>query len=254
MRFASFNVNGIRAILKKDFEKSFAALNADFVVLEESKYSEDLHLDFPFMPEGYHTYWTVSKIRKGYSGVVIYAKEEPLSVHYGLEDEKYDEEGRIITLEYPSFYLVGAYVPNSGDGLKRLDFRMGFEDDMLQYLKKLDAIKPVIYTGDLNVAFQEIDLKNPDTNHMNPGFTDQEREKMGRLLSNGFIDTFRYLHPEEIKYSWWSYRFFAREKNVGWRIDYFLVSDRLKEKIKAAEIHNEIMGSDHCPISLDLNL
>ena len=254
MRFASFNVNGIRAILGKDFAKSFKERNADFLVLEESKYSEDLHLDFPFMPEGYETYWTVSKLRKGYSGVTIYCKEKPLSVHYGLEDEKYDDEGRIITLEYPSFYLVGAYVPNSGEGLKRLSFRMGFEDDMLAYLKKLDAKKPVIYTGDLNVAYQEIDLKNPDTNHMNAGFTDQEREKMGILLSSGFIDTFRYLHPTEIKYSWWSYRFHAREKNAGWRIDYFLVSDRIKDKILSADIHNEIFGSDHCPISLDIDL
>ena len=251
MRFASFNVNGIRAILKKDFEKSFAALNADFVVLEESKYSEDLHLDFPFMPEGYHTYWTVSKIRKGYSGVVIYAKEEPLSVHYGLEDEKYDEEGRIITLEYPSFYLVGAYVPNSGDGLKRLDFRMGFEDDMLQYLKKLDAIKPVIYTGDLNVAFQEIDLKNPKTNRKNAGFTDEERGKMTTLLNSGFTDTFRHFYPDtEGVYSWWSYRFKAREKNAGWRIDYFISSKALDDKLVSAGIHTDVFGSDHCPVEL----
>ena len=254
MRFASFNVNGIRAILKKDFEKNFLKLDADFVVLEESKYTEDLHLDFPFMPNGYQTYWTVSKVRKGYSGVTIYAKNKPLSVHYGLEDGKYDDEGRVITLEYPDFYLIGAYVPNAGEGLKRLSFRMEFEDDMLSYLKKLDAKKPIIYTGDLNVAFQEIDLKNPSSNHMNPGFTDEEREKMGTLLSSGFIDSFRYLHPTEVKYSWWSYRFHARENNSGWRIDYFIVSDRIKERIKAAEIHNDIMGSDHCPVSLDIDL
>ncbi|MBP5091769.1 MAG: exodeoxyribonuclease III [Bacilli bacterium] len=254
MRFASFNVNGIRAILKKDFEKNFLKLDADFVVLEESKYTEDLHLDFPFMPNGYQTYWTVSKVRKGYSGVTIYAKNKPLSVHYGLEDGKYDDEGRVITLEYPDFYLIGAYVPNAGEGLKRLSFRMEFEDDMLSYLKKLDAKKPIIYTGDLNVAFQEIDLKNPSSNHMNPGFTDEERGKMGILLSSGFIDSFRYLHPTEVKYSWWSYRFHARENNSGWRIDYFIVSDRIKERIKAAEIHNDIMGSDHCPVSLDIDL
>ena len=254
MRFASFNVNGIRAILKKDFEKSFAALNADFVVLEESKYSEDLHLDFPFMPEGYHTYWTVSKVRKGYSGVVIYAKEEPLSVHYGLEDEKYDEEGRIITLEYPSFYLVGAYVPNSGDGLKRLDFRMGFEDDMLQYLKKLDAIKPVIYTGDLNVAHEEIDIKNPASNHKNAGFSDEEREAFGKLLDCGFRDTFRTLYPDTVKYSWWSYRFNARKNNAGWRIDYFVVSDRLMEHVSDSMIFDEVEGSDHCPVGLIVSI
>ena len=254
MRFASFNVNGIRAILNKGFEANFLSLNADIVVLEESKFSESLHMDFPFMPPAYHTYWTVSKIRKGYSGVTIYAKKEPLNVHYGLENEKYDDEGRVITLEYEDFYLVGAYVPNSGDGLKRLSFRMEFEDDMLAYLKKLDAIKPVIYTGDLNVAHKEIDLKNPSTNHMNAGFTDEEREKMTRLLSSGFTDSFRYLHPEEVKYSWWSYRFHARENNAGWRIDYFLVSDRIKDKIQKAEIHNEIYGSDHCPISLEINI
>ncbi len=254
MKIVSFNVNGIRAILQKDFVKDFNSLNADIFFLQESKFSEDMHLDFPFMPEGYHTYWTVSKLRKGYSGVAFFVKEEPLNVFYGLKNEKYDDEGRIITLEYPHFYIVGAYVPNAGDGLKRLDFRMQYEDDLLDYLKELNSKKPVIYTGDLNVAHQEIDIKNPSANHNNPGFTDEEREKMTRLLSNGFKDTFRELYPTTVKYSWWSYRFNARANNAGWRIDYFLVSDCLLNKVKDSIIHNEIYGSDHCPIELDIDL
>ena len=254
MKIVSFNVNGIRAILQKDFVKDFNSLNADIFFLQESKFSEDMHLDFPFMPEGYHTYWTVSKLRKGYSGVAFFVKEEPLNVFYGLKNEKYDDEGRIITLEYPRFYIVGAYVPNAGDGLKRLDFRMQYEDDLLDYLKELNSKKPVIYTGDLNVAHQEIDIKNPSANHNNPGFTDEEREKMTRLLSNGFKDTFRELYPTTVKYSWWSYRFNARANNAGWRIDYFLVSDCLLNKVKDSIIHNEIYGSDHCPIELDIDL
>ena len=254
MKIVSFNVNGIRAILQKDFVKDFNSLNADIFFLQESKFSEDMHLDFPFMPEGYHTYWTVSKLRKGYSGVAFFVKEEPLNVFYGLKNEKYDDEGRIITLEYPHFYIVGAYVPNAGDGLKRLDFRMQYEDDLLDYLKELNSKKPVIYTGDLNVAHQEIDIKNPSANHNNPGFTDEEREKMTRLLSNGFKDTFRELYPTTVKYSWWSYRFNARANNAGWRIDYFLVSDCLLDKVKDSIIHNEIYGSDHCPIELDIDL
>jgi exodeoxyribonuclease-3 len=254
MKFVSFNVNGIRAILQKDFIRDFKALDADIFVLEESKYTEDFHLDFPFMPEGYHTYWTVSKLRKGYSGVTIYSKKEPLKVTYGLKDEKYDDEGRVITLEFEDFYFVGAYVPNAGDGLKRLDFRMQYEDDLLEYLKELDSKKPVIYTGDLNVAHNEIDLKNPQSNRKNPGFTDEERGKFSRLLSNGFKDTFRELYPDTVKYSWWSYRFNARATNSGWRIDYFLVSERIMNKVKDSIIHNEIFGSDHCPVELVIDL
>ena len=254
MKFISFNVNGIRAILQKDFIKDFNSFDADIFFIEESKYSEDMHLDFPFMPNGYHTYWTVSKLRKGYSGVTIYTKEEPINVFYGLEDEKYDDEGRVITLEFPTFFFVGAYVPNAGDGLKRLGFRMEFEGDLLAYLQKLDAKKPVVYTGDLNVAHQEIDIKNPQSNHNNPGFTDQEREKFSILLSHGFKDTFRELYPDTVKYSWWSYRFNARANNAGWRIDYFLVSNRIMDKVKDAKIHNEIYGSDHCPVELDIDL
>lgn len=254
MKLVSFNVNGIRAILQKDFVNTFHSFDADIFFIQESKYSEDMHLDFPFMPEGYHTYWTVSKLRKGYSGVTVYTKKEPLNVFYGLDDEKYDDEGRVITLEFDNFYFVGAYVPNAGDGLKRLNFRMQYEDDLLKYLAKLNSKKPVIYTGDLNVAHQEIDIKNPQSNHNNPGFTDQEREKFTRLLANGFKDTFRELYPTTIKYSWWSYRFNARMNNAGWRIDYFLVSDILMNKVKDSQIHNEIYGSDHCPIELDIDL
>lgn len=254
MKIISFNVNGIRAILQKDFVKDFNSLDADIFFLQESKYSEDMHLDFPFMPDGYHTYWTVSKLRKGYSGVTVYTKEEPLNVFYGLKDEKYDDEGRVITLELKDFFFVGAYVPNAGDGLKRLDFRMQFEDDLVEYLQELDRKKPVIYAGDLNVAHNEIDIKNPQSNHNNPGFTDEEREKFTRLLSKGFKDTFRELYPTTVKYSWWSYRFNARANNAGWRIDYFVVSNRLMDKVKDSKIHNEIYGSDHCPIELDIDL
>ena len=254
MKLVSFNVNGIRAILNKDFDRSFSSFDADIFFIEESKFSEDLHLVFPYQKEGYHTYWTVSKLRKGYSGVAAFAKKEPLSVHYGLKDGKYDEEGRVITLEYEDFYFVGAYVPNSGDGLKRLSFRMEYEKDLREYLKELDKKKPIIYTGDLNVAHNEIDLKNPESNHHNPGFTDEERENFRLLLNEGFKDTFRELHPEEVKYSWWSYRFHAREKGIGWRIDYFIVSERLMDKVKKAEIHNDIFGSDHCPVSLEIDL
>ena len=240
MKLISFNVNGIRAILQKNFIRDFIALDADIFFLEESKFSEDMHLDFPFMPEGYETYWTVSKLRKGYSGVTVYTKVKPLNVHYGLKDNKYDDEGRVITLEFPDFYFVGAYVPNAGDGLKRLDFRMQYEIDLLEYLKELDDKKPVIYTGDLNVAHQEIDIKNPQSNHHNPGFTDEEREKFSILLNHGFKDTFRELYPDVVKYTWWSYRFHARETNAGWRIDYFLVSNRLLPKVLDAKIHNDI--------------
>ncbi len=254
MKIISFNVNGIRAILQKDFIRDFIDLDADIFFLQESKFSEDMHLDFPFMPKGYQTYWTVSKLRKGYSGVAVFTKKAPLRVHYGLEEEKYDDEGRIITLEYEDFYFVGAYVPNSGDGLKRMDFRLQFEDDLLAYLDKLNAKKPVIYAGDLNVAHQEIDIKNPQNNHQNAGFTDAERERFTRLLSHGYKDTFRELYPTTIKYSWWSYRFNARANNAGWRIDYFVVSERIMDKVKDSVIHNQIYGSDHCPIELDIDL
>lgn len=254
MKLVSFNVNGIRAILQKDFVNDFNNLNADIFLLEESKFSEDMHLEFPFMPKGYFTYWSVSKLRKGYSGVTIFSKIEPLSVHYGLKDNKYDDEGRVITLEFDNFYFVGAYVPNSGEELKRMDYRMQYEDDVLEYLKELDKIKPVIYTGDLNVAHNEIDIKNPATNRNNAGFTDLERNKFARLLSNGFVDTFRKLYPTTVKYSWWSYRFNARKNNAGWRIDYFLVSSRIMDKVKDSKILNEINGSDHCPIELDIEL
>lgn len=253
MKIVSFNVNGIRAILKKDFEKTFFDFDADIFFIEESKFSEDLHLAFPFAPEGYQTYWTVSKVRKGYSGVAAFVKKAPLSVHYGLLDGKYDEEGRVITLEYEDFYFVGAYVPNAGDGLKRLDFRMQFEQDLLDYFAFLSTKKPIIYTGDLNVAHQRIDIKNPDANIHNPGYTIEERNAFSTLLEQGYIDTFRALHPEEVKYSWWSYRFHARENNAGWRIDYFLVSSSLMDKVKASEIHNDVFGSDHCPVSLEID-
>lgn len=254
MKLVSFNVNGVRAILGKGFAESFAALDADVFAIQESKFSEDSHEVFPFMPEGYQTYWTVSKLRKGYSGVAIYSRIKPLNVTYGLENGKYDEEGRVITLEFEDFYFVAAYVPNAGDGLKRLDFRMGYEDDLLAYLKKLDAIKPIVYCGDLNVAHQRIDIKNPDANVANPGFTPEERGKMDRLLASGYTDIWRKRNPDLVKYSWWSYRFHARENNAGWRIDYFLCSDRVYDKVKECEIHNEIYGSDHCPISLEIDL
>ena len=255
MRLVSFNVNGIRAILKKGFADVFRSLDADVFFIEETKYSDDgLHIDFPFSDPGYQLYWTDSKVRKGYSGVACLAKREPLSVAYGLEGGKYDDEGRVITLEYPSCYVVGAYVPNSGEGLKRLPFRMGFEDDMRRYLTELDKKKPVIYTGDLNVAHEEIDIKNPAANRHNAGFTDEERAKFGELLKVGFADTFRSLHPEEVKYSWWSYRFNARATNAGWRIDYFLVSDRILPKVSKADILDGVQGSDHCPVELEIDI
>lgn len=254
MLIGSFNVNGIRAILKKDFKRDFDLLNLDILVLEETKYSEVEHKDFPFTKEGYKLYWTNSEVKKGYSGVAIYSKKEPISVHYGLENNKYDDEGRVITLEYKDFYLVGCYVPNSGEELKRLDFRMQFEDDMLVYLKDLDSKKPVIYTGDLNVAHNPIDLKNPQSNTKSAGFTIQERNKFSTLLENGFVDTFRKLYPDTVKYSWWSYRFKAREKGIGWRIDYFIVSNRIFNKVRDSKILNDIYGSDHCPIVLDIDI
>lgn len=248
MRFVSFNVNGIRAIVKKNFNEDFTSLDADLFFLEETKLSDD---KFPVSFPGYDLYFTNSKVKKGYSGVAVFTRKKPLSVHYGLTNGEYDEEGRVITLEYPSFYFVGAYVPNSGEELKRLPFRMEFEEHLLNYLKMLDSKKPVIYTGDLNVAHEEIDLKNPSTNHHSAGFTDEERQKMTILLNNGFIDTFRHFHPAEVKYSWWSYRFHAREKGIGWRIDYFIVSERYINQVTKSEILNDIYGSDHCPVLLE---
>ena len=248
MKFISWNVNGLRACVGKDFENQFKELDADFFCLQETKMQEG-QLDLQF--EGYESYWNYAE-KKGYSGTVIYTKHKPLNVSYGMGVEEHDHEGRIITLEYDRFYLVTCYTPNSQTELKRLDYRMTWEDDFRKFLKSLDAKKPVIICGDLNVAHEEIDIKNPKTNRRNAGFTDEEREKMTILLNDGFTDSFRYLHPDEVTYSWWSYRFKAREKNAGWRIDYFLVSDRIKEQITEAKIHTEIMGSDHCPVEVDL--
>lgn len=248
MKFISWNVNGLRACVGKDFENQFKELDADFFCLQETKMQEG-QLDLQF--EGYESYWNYAE-KKGYSGTAIYTKHKPLNVSYGMGVEEHDHEGRIITLEYDQFYLVTCYTPNSQTELKRLDYRMTWEDDFRKFLKSLDAKKPVIICGDLNVAHEEIDIKNPKTNRRNAGFTDEEREKMTVLLNDGFTDSFRYLHPDEVTYSWWSYRFKAREKNAGWRIDYFLVSNRIKEQITEAKIHTEIMGSDHCPVEVDL--
>ena len=248
MKFISWNINGLRACVGKDFENQFKELDADFFCLQETKMQEG-QLDLQF--EGYESYWNYAE-KKGYSGTAIYTKHKPLNVSYGMGVEEHDHEGRIITLEYDQFYLVTCYTPNSQTELKRLDYRMTWEDDFRKFLKSLDAKKPVIICGDLNVAHKEIDIKNPKTNRRNAGFTDEEREKMTVLLNDGFTDSFRYLHPDEVTYSWWSYRFKAREKNAGWRIDYFLVSNRIKEQITEAKIHTEIMGSDHCPVEVDL--
>ena len=248
MKFISWNVNGLRACVGKEFEQQFKDLDADFFCLQETKMQAgQLDLSFP----GYESYWNYAD-KKGYSGTAIYTKHKPLNVTYGIDIDEHDHEGRVITLEMADFYLVTVYTPNSQDGLRRLDYRMKWEDDFQAYLHKLDEKKPVIVCGDMNVAHQEIDLKNPKTNHKNAGFTDEEREKMTRLLSNGFIDTFRTLYPEQVTYSWWSYRFRAREKNTGWRIDYFLISERLKDRLEDAKIHTEIMGSDHCPVEIIL--
>ena len=248
MKFISWNVNGLRACVGKEFEQQFKDLDADFFCLQETKMQAgQLDLSFP----GYESYWNYAD-KKGYSGTAIYTKHKPLSVTYGIDIDEHDHEGRVITLEMEDFYLVTVYTPNSQDGLRRLEYRMKWEDDFQAYLHKLDEKKPVIVCGDMNVAHQEIDLKNPKTNHKNAGFTDEEREKMTQLLSNGFIDTFRTLYPEQVTYSWWSYRFRAREKNTGWRIDYFLIAERLKDRLEDAKIHTEIMGSDHCPVEIIL--
>ena len=247
MKLISWNVNGIRACVGKNFMEFFNEVNADISCLQETKLQEnqiDLQLD------GYHQYWNYAK-KKGYSGTAIKTKKEPLSVMYGINIEEHDQEGRVITLEFEDFYMVTVYTPNSQNELKRLDYRMKWEDDFRNYLKELDDKKPVIVCGDLNVAHKEIDLKNPKTNRKNAGFTDEERNKFTELMEAGFIDTFRYFYPDkENIYSWWSYRFKAREKNAGWRIDYFCVSEKLEDRLVSASIHTEVLGSDHCPVEL----
>ena len=249
MRLISWNVNGLRAVVGKNFREVFQSLDADFFCLQETKMQAgQLELEFP----GYQSWWNYAE-KKGYSGTTIFSKHHPLSVTYGIGIEEHDHEGRVITLEMESFFLVCVYTPNSQDGLRRLDYRMRWEDDFRAYLQKLDESKPVIVCGDMNVAHEEIDLKNPKTNRMNAGFTDEERRQMTTLLNAGFADTFRHLHPtQEGIYSWWSYRFHAREKNVGWRIDYFLTSQRLLPQVSEANILTDIMGSDHCPVELVL--
>ncbi|MBR5739287.1 MAG: exodeoxyribonuclease III [Lachnospiraceae bacterium] len=251
VKLISWNVNGLRAIVGKNFTEAFEALDADFFCLQETKLQEgQIALDLP----GYHQYWNYAE-KKGYSGTAVFTKHEPLSVTYGLGISEHDHEGRVITLEYETYYLITVYVPNSQDGLKRLDYRMEWEDAFRAYVSRLAEKKSVIFCGDLNVAHQEIDLKNPKTNRMNAGFTDEERGKMTELLAAGFIDTFRFFYPEKKDiYSWWSYRFRARENNSGWRIDYFIVSEDLKEALRDAVIHTEIFGSDHCPVELDIAL
>ena len=250
MKLVSWNVNGLRACLKKGFAESMLALDADVICLQETKMERgQAEVDLP----GYHEFWNSAE-KKGYSGTAVFTRREPLAVSYGMDLDRHDHEGRLITLEYPDFWLVNCYTPNAQNELARIGYRMEWEDDLLDYLKSLDRTKPVVYCGDLNVAHEEIDLKNPKTNRGNAGFSDQERGAMTRLLSSGFTDTFRLLHPDqEGAYSWWSYRFHAREKNAGWRIDYFIVSDRLRERVAEAAIHPEIEGSDHCPVSLILS-
>lgn len=249
MKFISWNVNGIRACVTKGFLDYFKEVDADIFCLQETKLQEgqiDLNL------EGYYEYWNYAQ-KKGYSGTAIFTKKKPISVAYGIDIEEHDNEGRVITLEFEDFYFITVYTPNSQSELKRLDYRMKWEDDFREYLKKLDSIKPVIVCGDLNVAHKEIDLKNPKTNRKNAGFTDEEREKLTILLDNGFIDTYRHFNPDkEGIYSWWSYRFNARKNNSGWRIDYFLASEKLKDRLVSADIHTEILGSDHCPVELIL--
>ncbi len=248
MKLISWNVNGLRACEGKGFRDIFRELDADFFCLQETKMQPG-QLDIAF--EGYESYWNSAE-KKGYSGTAIFTRHQPLSVSYGIGIDEHDHEGRVITLEMSDFYLVTVYTPNAQDELRRLDYRMRWEDDFQAYLRELDKQKPVIVCGDMNVAHEEIDLKNPKTNRRNAGFTDEERAKFTQLLSTGFTDTFRWLYPEEVTYSWWSYRFQARQKNAGWRIDYFVVSDRLRPCIADAKIHTQILGSDHCPVELDL--
>ena len=251
MKFISWNVNGLRACLKKGFVDGVTGLDGDFICLQETKMEQgQAEVALP----GYLQFWKKKK-KKGYSGTAIFTRKEPVSVQYGMGVERHDHEGRLITLEYPGFWLVNCYTPNAQNGLARIDYRMDWEREMLEYLRSLDAVKPVVYCGDLNVAHQEIDLKNPKTNRGNAGFSDQERERMSILLASGFTDSFRYLYPEATgAYSWWSYRFNARANNAGWRIDYFIVSDCLAGRIRQADIHPQVLGSDHCPVSLDLEL
>lgn len=248
MKIITFNVNGLRAINNKNFNEDFKNIDADIFCIQETKLQQN---QFTFDIEGYKSYLS-SALKKGYSGTLVYTKVEPLNVFYGI-DGKYNDEGRIITVEYDNFYLVNAYVPNSGEGLKRLDYRMQFEEDIKEYLISLDKLKPIIYCGDLNVAHEEIDIKNPKANRLNAGFTDSEREKLTILLNSGFIDAFRYKYKESVEYTWWSYRFNARKNNAGWRIDYFILSDRIKDKINDIKILKDVMGSDHCPVLLDIN-
>lgn len=249
MKLISWNVNGLRAILKKDFLEQFEKFDADILCLQEIKLQEDQH---DFYPEGYHSYYNYA-VKKGYSGVSIYSKVEPINVEYGLGIEAHDQEGRVITCEYEDFYLVGVYTPNSQSELKRLDYRMQWEDDFREYVNRLDDVKPVIICGDLNVAHKEIDLKNPTSNRRNAGFTDEERNKMTELLDSGFVDSFRYINGDVTeRYSWWSYRFNSRSRNTGWRIDYFLVSEKLQNHIKVADILDQEFGSDHAPVILEL--
>ncbi|MBQ7295241.1 MAG: exodeoxyribonuclease III [Clostridia bacterium] len=250
-KFVSWNVNGIRACVQKGFMESFAELDADIFCLQETKLQAgQIELDLP----GYHQYWNYAE-KKGYSGTAVFTKQKPTSVFYGMDKAEHDTEGRLITLEYENFYFVCCYTPNAQDGLKRIEYRMKWEDDLREYLTSLSKNKVVVYCGDLNVAHNEIDLKNPKTNRGNAGFSDEERGKFSQLLEAGFIDSFRYLYPDvEGAYSWWSYRFQARQKNAGWRIDYFVVSDYAKDKIIDSKIHPEIFGSDHCPVELDIDL
>ena len=249
MKLISWNVNGLRACMGKGFPEFFREADADIFCIQESKLQEgQISLDLP----GYHQYWNYAE-KKGYSGTAVFSKREPLSVSYGIDREEHDKEGRVITLEFEDFYLITVYTPNSQDGLARLDYRMAWEDEFLSWLKGLEKKKPVIFCGDLNVAHREIDLKNPKTNRKNAGFTDEERQKFTELLDAGFIDTFRYFYPDQTGiYSWWSYRFSARAKNAGWRIDYFCVSECLKDRLEDAKILTDVMGSDHCPVELDL--
>ena len=251
MKLISWNVNGLRACMTKGFQDFFREIDSDFFCLQEIKLSEG---QIEFAPEGYYSYWNYAE-KKGYSGTALFTKKEPVSVTYGIGIDVHDHEGRVITLEYPDYYMITVYTPNSQNELARLDYRMQWEDDFREYLTALRKDKPVIVCGDMNVAHNEIDLKNPKTNRKNAGFTDEEREKMTELLQAGFVDTFRYFYPDKEQiYSWWSYRFKAREKNAGWRIDYFLVSEDIKDKLVDAKIHTEIYGSDHCPVELDVNL
>lgn len=248
MKFVSWNVNGLRAVYTKGFPEIFASFGADFICLQETKMQEG---QLEYKPEGYQVYYN-SAVKKGYSGTAVFTRLTPLSVTYGIDLTEHDQEGRVLTLEYDQFYLVNVYTPNSQEELRRLTCRMIWEDEFRLFLMRLDQKKGIIVCGDLNVAHEEIDIKNPKTNRQNPGFTDQEREKMTRLLKSGFIDTYRALYPTRIQYSWWSYRMNARAKGVGWRIDYFLISERLKLALKTATIHDDIVGSDHCPVSIEI--